>query len=92
MLWKGFHMEGIVFAKAAACIGAAITMGLGAVGPSLGQGLIAMKACENIGKYPESSSQIRTTMLIAMGFVEGAAIYALLIAGALVGLAGWILK
>lgn len=27
-------MEGIVVAKAAACIGAAITMGLGAVGPS----------------------------------------------------------
>ncbi|HML19436.1 MAG TPA: ATP synthase F0 subunit C [Candidatus Dependentiae bacterium] len=83
-------MEGIVAAKAAACIGAAITMGLGAVGPSLGQGIIGMKACENIGKYPESSSQIRTTMLIAMGFVEGAAIYALLISGFLLYLAGWI--
>jgi F-type H+-transporting ATPase subunit c len=83
-------MEGIIIAKAAACIGAAITMGLGAVGPSLGQGIIGMKACENIGKYPESSGQIRTTMLIAMGFVEGAAIYSLLISGFLLYLAGWV--
>lgn len=85
-------MEGIVIAKAAACIGAAITMGLGAVGPSIGQGLIAMKACENIGKYPESANQIRTTMLIAISMVETIAIYSLLIAGALIGLAGWFLK
>jgi len=83
-------MEGIVIAKAAACIGAAITMGLGALGPSIGQGMIAMKACENLGKYPESASQLRTTMLIAMGFVEGAAIYALLISGFLLYLAGWV--
>lgn len=85
-------MEGIVIAKAAACIGAAITMGLGAVGPSLGQGLIAMKACENIGKYPESANQIRTTMLIAISMVETLAIYALLVSGALILLAGYILK
>ncbi len=83
-------MEGIVIAKAAACVGAAVTMGLGAVGPAIGQGLIAMKACENIGRYPESASQIRTTMLIAMGLVEAAAIYAFLVSIALVWLAGWI--
>lgn len=84
-------MEGIVIAKAAACIGAAVTMGLGAVGPSIGQGLIAMKACENIGKYPESANQIRTTMLIAISMVETVAIYSLLVAGGLLGLA-WFLK
>lgn len=85
-------MEGIVIAKAAACIGAALAMGLGAVGASIGQGLIAMKACENIGKYPESSNQIRTTMLIAISMVETIAIYSLLIAFGLIVLAGWFLK
>jgi F-type H+-transporting ATPase subunit c len=76
-------MEG-EYAKAAAFLGAAIAMGVGAIGPALGQGLIGMKACENIGKYPESSGKIRTTMMIAMGLVETSAIYALMVAGALI--------
>ncbi len=76
--------DGIFYAKAAAFIGAAIAMGIGALGPALGQGLIGMKACENIGKYPESSGKIRTTMIIAMSLVETSAIYCVLIAAALI--------
>ena len=83
---KGIDMpvEGIFYAKAAAFLGASIAIGIGAIGPALGQGFVGMKACENIGKYPESASKIRTTMMIAMGLVETAAIYAALIAAALV--------
>jgi F-type H+-transporting ATPase subunit c len=77
-------MEGIYYMKAAAFMGAAIAMGIGSLGPALGQGLIGMKACENIGKYPESGGKIRTTMMIAMGLVETAAIYCALVAGALI--------
>jgi len=77
-------MESLEYAKAAAYLGAAIAMGVGAIGPALGQGLIGMKACENIGKYPESSGKIRTTMMIAMGLVETSAIYCLMVAGALI--------
>jgi len=80
-------MEDMTLVKAAACIGAAVVIGLGAFGPSIAQGLIGMKSCENIGKYPESAGQIRTTMMIAMGIVESVAIYALLIAAALVVIA-----
>ena len=76
-------MDGIFYAQAAAFLGAAITMGLGSLGPALGQGLIGMKACENIGKYPESANKIRTTMIIALTIVESSAIYCLLIAAAL---------
>ena len=77
-------MDGVFYAKAAAFIGAAIAMGFGSIGPDLGQGLIGMKACESIGKFPESSGKVRTTMMIAMGLVETSAIYCLLIAGALI--------
>jgi F-type H+-transporting ATPase subunit c len=80
-------MNGILIAKAAACMGAAIAMGIGSVGPALGQGMIGMKACENIGKYPESAGQIRTAMFLSMGIVESSAIYSLMIAGALIYLA-----
>lgn len=68
------------YAKAAVFVGAAIAMGIGTVGPSLAQGLIGSKACENIGKYPESSSKIRMTMLISMGLVETCALYAFIVA------------
>lgn len=73
-------VEGTFYVKAAACIGAAIVMGVGSIGPALGQGLIGMKACENVGKYPESAKNIRTLMFLAMGIAETAAIYAFIIA------------
>jgi F-type H+-transporting ATPase subunit c len=73
-------MEGIFIAKAAAYIGAALVMGIGSISPAYGQGLVGAKACENIGKYPESSGDIRTAMYIAMGVIESSAVYSLIIA------------
>ena len=73
-------MEGVFYVKAAAFLGAAITMGMGTIGPAVGQGLIGMKACESIGKYPENADKIRTAMIISMSLVETEAIYALIIA------------
>lgn len=75
--------DGIFYAKAAAFIAAAIAMSIGSIGPSLGQGLVGMKACENIGKYPESASTIQRAMMLAMALIETSAIYNLLIAGGL---------
>ena len=77
-------MEEMVYAKAAAFLGAAFAMGIGAIGPAIGQGLIGTKACESIGKYPESASKIRTTMMISMAIVESSALYAFLTAGLLI--------
>ncbi len=68
------------YAQAAVYVGAAIAMGIGTVGPSIAQGMIGAKACENAGKYPESYSKIRTMMIISMGLVESCAIYVLIIA------------
>ena len=73
-------MEMEVYAKAAAFLGAAFAMGVGAIGPSIGQGLIGTKACETMGKYPESADKVRTTMLISMTIVESSALYSFLIA------------
>lgn len=70
----------INYVKIASCIGAAFAIALGTLGPSIGQGLIASKACENIGKYPESANKISTSMLIGLIAVETSSIYALVIA------------
>ncbi|MBL4587934.1 ATP synthase F0 subunit C [Candidatus Babeliales bacterium] len=66
--------------KVASYCAAGFCMGIGTIGPALGQGMIGAKACENLAKRPESANIISRTMMIAMVFVESAAIYALVIA------------
>ena len=78
-------MDNEFYVKAAAYIGAALVMGIGTIGPALGQGLIGSKACETMGKYPESADKVRTSMLIAVGMVESSAVFALLVAILLIG-------
>ena len=66
--------------KVAAFIAAGLCMGLGGLGPSLGQGFISGKACESIGKKPETGGQIVRTMVLGMAITETATIFALLVA------------
>lgn len=70
-------MDDIV--RVAALVGAAFAMGIGTIGPALGQGMVGTKACETIGKYPENAGKVRTAMMLAMVLIETSAIYALLI-------------
>lgn len=58
----------------------ALAIGLGALGPALGIGLIGMKAVEAIGRNPDASNKILPPMLLGMAFAEAIAIYALIIA------------
>ena len=67
------------YAQAAVLVGAALGMAIGSVGPAIAQGMIGAKACENVGKYPESYAKIRMMMIISMSIVETCAIYVLLI-------------
>lgn len=76
--------DALQYARAAAYLGAALVIGIGIVGPAIAQGMTASKACENIGKYPESAGFIRTTMLLAMGMIETSPVFLLLISGALI--------
>jgi F-type H+-transporting ATPase subunit c len=72
-------MEEVFIAKAAAYIGAGLAMGIGSIGPALGQGFVGSRACETLGKYPESANKVRLSMLLAMGFIESSAVYCLII-------------
>jgi F-type H+-transporting ATPase subunit c len=57
-----------------------ITMGLGAIGPAIGIGLLVSKAMEAIGRNPEATNKIQTNMILGMAFAEAIAIYALVVA------------
>ncbi len=66
--------------ESAKSIGAAIAIGLGAIGPGVGIGLLASKAMESIGRNPEATSKVQTAMILAIAFTEAIAIYALVVA------------
>jgi len=73
-------MEGPEGVDAAKAIGAALAIGLGAIGPGLGIGIAVSKAMEALGRNPEAAGDIRTTMIIGAGLAEAIAIYAFVIA------------
>jgi F-type H+-transporting ATPase subunit c len=58
----------------------AVAIGLGAIGPGIGIGMIGAKAMESIGRNPEATGKILVPMLLASAFAEAIAIYALVIA------------
>ncbi|MDP4008823.1 MAG: ATP synthase F0 subunit C [bacterium] len=66
--------------EAAKEIGAAIAIGLGAVGPGIGVGILAARAMEAIGRNPEAAPKIQAAMILAIAFAEAIAIYALVVA------------
>ena len=61
-------------------LAAALAIGLGAIGPGIGVGMIGAKAMEAIGRNPEAMGDIRTNMILAIAFAEAVAIYALVVA------------
>ncbi len=67
-------------ADAAKLIAAALAIGLGAIGPGIGIGIIGGKTAEALGRNPEAESSLRTLMVLAIAFAEAVAIYALVVA------------
>jgi F-type H+-transporting ATPase subunit c len=64
---------------AARQIGAALAIGLGAIGPGIGIGLIGSKAMEAMGRNPEVTGTIQTNMILGIAFAESIAIFSLVI-------------
>ncbi len=59
---------------------AALAIGLGALGPGLGIGILASQAMAAIGRNPEAEPSIRTNMILSIVFAEAIAIYAVVVA------------
>lgn len=67
-------------AEAAKMLGAGLSMGLGAIGPGVGIGLIGLGALQALGRNPEAKGSIMTYMILAIVLAESVAIYALVMA------------
>ena len=61
-------------------LGAGLAMGLGAIGPGVGEGMVGAKACEAIGKNPKEAGLLTRTMLVGQAVSESTGIYSLVIA------------
>ncbi|NLW68174.1 MAG: ATP synthase F0 subunit C [Bacteriovoracaceae bacterium] len=74
------NITGADLVRAAAFIGAGIAMGLGAIGPGVGEGFAGGKACEAIGRNPDEAGLLTRTMLVAQAVAESTGIYSLVVA------------
>lgn len=69
--------EGIVLAASA--IGAGLAM-ISGIGPGIGEGIAVSKACEAIGRQPESKGDVTQTMLLGCAVAETTGIYGFIVA------------
>jgi F-type H+-transporting ATPase subunit c len=60
-------------------LAAAICMGIGAVGSGIGEGIIAGKALEAMGRNPEIQDKLFSNMIVSMAICESTAIYSLVV-------------
>ena len=77
----------IFFVQGMALLGAGISM-IGGLGPGIGEGIAASKACEAVGKNPEAIGDIRSIMVLGIALSETTGIYSLVISLILIFLKG----
>ena len=65
-------------------LAAGLAIGLGAIGPGIGVGLVGLGALQALGRNPEARGPIMTNMILAIAFAEAVAIYALVVAVVLI--------
>ena len=61
-------------------LASAAAIGLGAIGPGIGIGILMQGALQAMGRNPDASSNIQTNMILGVAFAEAIAIYALVVA------------
>ena len=58
-----------------ATIGKGLVIGLAAIGPGIGLGILIGKSVEAMARQPEYANTVRTTMFIGIGLIEALALF-----------------
>ena len=66
--------------SAACALGAGLCMGIGAIGPAIGEGNAVGKALEGMARQPEATGTLRTNMILGCAITESTGIYSLVTA------------
>lgn len=67
-------------AIAGKALGAGLCMGIGAIGPAVGEGNAVGHALDGMARQPETANNLRTNMILGCAITETTGIYSLLIA------------
>jgi ATP synthase F0 subunit c len=78
LLFVGAPVGGKI--KAAALLGAGVSMGFGAIGSGLGSGFPGGQACVGISRQPAVASRLTTNMLIGSAVCQTPAIFSMVVA------------
>ena len=65
--------------EAVKLLAAGLAIGLGAIGPVIGVGVLGFGAMQALGRNPEARGVIFTNMIIMVAMAEAVAIYALVV-------------
>ena len=74
---SGSNDNDVTSAKA---MGSGVMIGIACLGGALAMGIAVGKSSEAMARQPEATSQIRTTMMMGLVFIETVIIYALIVA------------
>src|SRR5919205_226778 len=58
-------------------VGRGLVIGLAAIGPGIGLGVLIGKSVEAMARQPEYAGQVRATMFIGIGLIEALALFAI---------------
>lgn len=67
-------------AIAGKALGAGLAVGIGAIGPAVGEGNAVSHALDGMARQPETTSALRTNMILGCAITETTGIYSLVIA------------
>jgi F-type H+-transporting ATPase subunit c len=73
-------MDSSIWIATASIITAGITIGIGCMGPALGQGRAVAIALSSIAQQPDASATITRTLFVGLAMIESLAIYCFVVA------------
>lgn len=68
-------MDNVGLIGMASIITAGITIGIGAIGPALGEGRAVAQALASIAQQPDESNTLTRTLFVGLAMIESTAIY-----------------
>jgi len=68
-------MDSLAFVAVASIVTAGLCIGLGAIGPALGEGRALAQALSSIAQQPDETNAITRTLFVGLAMVESTAIY-----------------
>ena len=73
-------MDALGWIGVASILAAGIGMGVGAIGPAIGEGRALAQALGSIAQQPDETNTITRTLFVGMAMVESTAIYCFVVA------------